>query len=221
MIAFGKRSAAPNGWCVLGKRSAAANGLLALGNFVRPPSYSFSDLFFDDFNRADGALGANWVSNVASPGVGVFSNQARTLGVAYFGVKRYGYLAEGTPADVAVSATTTYSETNDRAGLFARVTGFSEGEPTGGYRLKAQENYTELSFNGTVIADHGGVGMAALLRLECVGDSIKVYSDGDLFIDITHTGNLEAGYCGFWSYIGSGATPAYVCFDDFKIEAAS
>lgn len=183
---------------------------------------AFSLVFADTFNRADGALGANW-QNTYGAAATVVSNMAR-FPAANAASCALVAVAGANPPDGAVEFRSggvgAYG-----AGLF-RSAGQSSKYGYNGYILffgaTGGLNLSRVTAGGlTSLGTYATNVSATLIRAEFVGSSIKVYSGctagdfatGTLRISATDAA-YTAGFCGI-------TTPtSNVCIaDDFAIYA--
>jgi hypothetical protein len=195
--------------------SPKKTGSLDVGNTPTTPVIEF----FDDFNRADGDVGANYTAGAISPLPQIVSNACRaTNGDNYAAI-----LNQAVPDDLIVSGVVTHGgSTFTTFILWARWDDGSGDidayeaiwtEDAGGTvtlnRLDAFSSPTQLA---QVTA--AGVGSATRFALKCVGTTISIEVGATEVIsevDATHT----AGQAGF--YLAEDVGASTCVFDDFTV----
>jgi RHS repeat-associated protein len=199
---------------------------LGLGTVVRrshpqpgvDQTYIKNRSFTDDFNRANGSLGANWLNEI--DGFQVSGNKALATGAS-------GGLAVYTGAvlaDTDVSADITLPAAGSVGELLARYSGTGSGTSwylatltyinATDYRINLYVNV-----NGTATALPGQVADvipsgANTLRLVVQGSQQKVYYNGALVLSATDTQVTAPGLAGL-------ASNANVSFDNFSVNIPS
>lgn len=189
---------------------------------------TWTDVFTDNFTRADGALGANYTTDVnINSTLGIVSNSAVYSATAASGSSADAYYntsVNDTNSRVSIKFTTGSSLNIDRISINARwTTGSNDGycyvigcdgssfsllrfDDTSGEDLEIK-NYT-LQTNTTYIMEFAMVGSTLIGYLKDSG--------GTILSKVTAT---DATYSsGQVSFGAKGTAATTVTFDDFKIE---
>lgn len=158
----------------------------------------------DNFNRANGGLGANWSTPTGGSALAITSNAVYRGSVAYcmqywnadaFANDHYSECTISTSAyQVMGPAVRMQSGSSDCYFLFASVGGTTVAI---GYMLNKAYNSTLASFNV-------GFANGALLRLQAVGSTLTAFVDGNNVGNVTDT-NLASGYPGLHNASGVGS----------------
>jgi hypothetical protein len=190
-------------------------GSLAVGN---TPATAVT-VFFDDFNRADGDIGANYTAGNTDPLPEIVSNACQCAGTD---PDYYATLNQAVPDNLTVSGLVTHGVGGDSGiALFARWDG-TDG--VGNYDAYvavwtqggAVELYVLEAFQSTVLLDSStghGNGASTSFALICNGTTISVEVGGTQILsatDATHTAG-QVGFAMTTSLAGS------VIFDDFTV----
>lgn len=156
----------------------------------------------DDFNRADGAVGANWTA--LDTAFAIVSNQAQagtgggTYSMKYSGA---GAVANDQWAQVTIKATAE-TQSDQGAGPCVRMGAGANGDlylaqgntnETRLYRRTSGPSYAQLG------ADGAGVAANDVLYLEIQAQALIVKKNGSNIISVTDAGGLTTGTPGLWS----------------------
>ena len=168
-----------------------------------------TQLAADDFNRADGGLGANWTTTTGNSAPVIATNEATSSGAGTFSAR---YTATGAPNDqyAEVTVGTVVSGSNDEGvGPACRI---QSGVETF-YLAQGNSLQTRLyrcsSGAFTLLGEGYGVVAGDLLRLTCNGSTISVQLNGYTIISATDA-NIGSGDAGIWiTSTGSGRINAF------------
>ena len=200
--------------CGIYSDAKSVDDITDLSNYLMnrwtPPAVVYSD----DFNRADGALGASWATFDGNP-LAIVSNKVVTSATGNRAATWETTLANDQWAEGDV-VTTTPTE-NQCIAPSVRMQGTNSGlyyvwlNPTNGnvelWRRIGAGSYGQLGSGVSV-----GV-TSAKLRIEAEGTTIRAYSDGVLRITQTDA-NMTNGKAGMWAY--STTTTPMPTLDNFR-----
>ncbi len=159
--------------------------------------------YTDDFNRADGALGANWTANGGA--CDIASNVARCLGTGRTNNRSAAHYSAGT-FDANQYAQVVVSTATRRGGVIVRA-------DTGGAQTYYEFNgngsdlklYLTIAGTGTPLtASLGTVSNGDILKLTVEGSgasvTLKCYKNGELLATVEDTSDSglsgKPGICG-------------------------
>lgn len=145
--------------------------------------------FSDNFNRADGALGANWTQLTGASALAIFSSQVRTNTVSPRSIMVVATGAAAFSADYRVEVDLATLAGGDFIGVAWR------GTPGAGtcyfVRIDGAENFSRRvhRFDNDTITNIGNADLPATsgarLAVECEGSEHRVYLDGVLIDTVT------------------------------------
>lgn len=179
-----------------------------------------TQLASDDFDRADGGLGANWATTTDYTAILIASNEAEAQASAVCGGR---YTATSAPDDgyseiVVGSVVCTVSDEgigpayriSASAGTFYLVQ--TNTTETRLYRVVNASSYTQLGSDGAACVT------GDVLRLTCNGTSISVQRNGTTFIGPVTDATIASGSAGMWAAAGaSQGTAASWAFGDLNV----
>jgi hypothetical protein len=190
---------------------------------------TWTTVFSDDFNRADGPLGANYTVNIGG-GVATFtivSNKAvyDTPSDNHGGEAKYINNVNDTNIRASVKFTTGSNLNIETIGIIARFTaGSSDG--TGYFLVGDQNGFYIYRFDDTVDEQLGAntsitlkTNTTYILEFAIVGSTLIGYlkdSGGTILLKITVTDSTYSTGKVVFGAEGTDATT--IAFDDFKIE---
>lgn len=159
-----------------------------------------TQLAADDFDRADGGLGANWATTTDSTALAIVSNEAVGNSAAVFGGR---YTATAAPNDgyaEIVVGSVVCTTSDEGIGPAYRV---ASGALTK-YLVQTNTNETRLyRVVGGGYAQLGSDGVSCVtgdvLRLTCNGTSISVQRNGTDIIGPVTNGDIASGDAGMWA----------------------
>lgn len=170
----------------------------------------------DNFNRADGGLGANWTTITGKGSPQVNNNVAVTTAVGTDSMARYSAISwpDNQYAQVKVSAVSSSASgtgpivrcaTGAASFYLAYVTGLSGGLAT----IKLTK-YTTGTGSDLVTATNQPFAVNDVLRLEVSGNPavLKVYRNGIVISALNFTDSsspFTSGQPGFLAYVDAGA----------------
>jgi hypothetical protein len=140
----------------------------------------------DNFNRADGAIGSNWIAGFGDSIPAISTNAAKGATSGWYGAV---WAPSGTPAifgpDCEVRYTLTAGDTagSQQAMVLARLTNPTNGSTFAGYSARIATSQPQIgkftAGGGTyaALASGGAVTPAAGdgIGLECIGNVINLY----------------------------------------------
>jgi hypothetical protein len=178
--------------------------------------------FSDDFNRADGGVGANY-DNVNS-GLVVFSNQARGSNTGTINYSTVKVATADFTDDHESQVTVATISGDDYGGPMVRSAGttansyilYTDGGSSDPRRLAKVVSGTRTTIGAVNVACVNG----DVLKLRCVGTTLTWYKNGTLMetiTDSTHT----TGQPGLCYFFGNGNTSRLDSFSADDVSAAS
>jgi hypothetical protein len=169
----------------------------------------------DDFNRANGLLGANWTTMSGANPPRITSNQGGNNGAsgAYVGAV-YNVATYGPDCEAYI----TVPVVSDYVGVYARMTstgstdGYQASWAVSALTLQRNSGGGQVQIGSATVAQSNG----EKLGIECIGSTIKVYTDtGGGWVERISAVNTDytlAGYIGFDLYDVAALTRV----DDFS-----
>lgn len=178
-------------------------------------------MFTDNFNRSNGALGANWTAT-GPPTIQIVSNAAALTslgGSDNFGIARC--VAGGDLTDQRVRVTiASFPSDPDPTNMGVEVAARMLSDLSQGVALGVHGNEWFLYYwtaSGDTRLDDGSLSDATTLELRVIGDTITAFVDDSQVAEVDATGLMpSSGYAGFNIYrFGSSNSPSV---DDFEAE---
>lgn len=167
----------------------------------------------DDFNRADGGLGANW-SNTGFSQMTISSNAVHKVGSGSFAQRYTESGAFVAPVDqYAKCVISNLPSSDNRPGVICRASGASDFYQGTGSALDSKMHkcvggtFTELGA-GPAFSD------GDTIELRVIGTSISVLKNGSVVIGPVTDTDIVSGDAGIWMFIDSAADPT---IDDFEV----
>lgn len=162
-----------------------------------------SVLATDDFNRANGGLGANWTTTAGDSALRIVSNQAADAGSPANAGARYTAITWPNDQYAQVVCKTVDTVSDSGMGPVVRAT-------SGGDMYLVQTNTTEtrlykrVSGGYTQLGSDGAVCAADdVLYVSAVGTTITVKKNGSTIIGPVTDSGISAGSAGLWASTGS------------------
>ena len=163
-----------------------------------------TQLASDDFDRADGGLGANWTTTTGESALAIVSNEVRGGSAAIFGGR---YTAAAAPNDgyaEIVVGSVVCTTTDEGIGPAYRIAAGAQTH----YLVQTNTNETRLySVVGGGYTQLGSDGVACVtgdvLRLTCNGTSISVQRNGTTIIGPVTNSAIASGNAGIWAAASS------------------
>lgn len=160
-----------------------------------------TELVADDFERADGALGANWSTVVGQIAPEIFSGEVRSSTVGTAAARQIGYGAwpDNQYAE-AIVGSVVHTGTDEGAGVTARCSAVAKTH----YLVQTNSVETRLyrTLNGAYLqlgTDGPPCTTGDVLRLICNGNQISVTKNGATIIGPVTNSDITAGSPGTWN----------------------
>lgn len=163
-----------------------------------------TQLAADDFDRADGGLGANWAGVPNESALAIISNECYGGSAAVFGGR---YTATAAPNDgyaEIVVGSVVCTTSDEGIGPAYRISSVAQTH----YLVQTNQNETRLyrvvSGSYAQLGTDGAACVAGdVLRLTCNGTSISVQRNGTTFIGPVTDANIASGAAGIWAAASS------------------